>query len=36
MNAVASAMAAQEMERSRLLTLKSYDILDTPAEEVID
>ena len=36
MNAVASAMAAQEMERSRLLTLKSYDILDTPAEEVFD
>src|ERR1035438_564124 len=36
MNAVTSAMAAQEMERSRLLTLKSYDILDTPSEEVFD
>ncbi len=36
MNAVTGAMTAQEMERRRLLTLQSYDILDTPAEEVFD
>src|SRR5271168_1148154 len=36
MNAGTSTMAAQELERRRLLTLKSYDILDTPAEEVFN
>jgi EAL domain-containing protein (putative c-di-GMP-specific phosphodiesterase class I) len=36
MNAVARAATAMEKERTRLLALKSYDILDTPAEEVFD
>ena len=36
MYVAASATAASLNERSRLLALKSYDILDTPTEEVFD
>jgi EAL domain-containing protein (putative c-di-GMP-specific phosphodiesterase class I) len=35
-NAVSSEPVSSEKERVRLLVLKSYDILDTPAEEVFD
>ena len=36
MNAVTDETALLASERTRLLALKSYDILDTPAEEVFD
>ena len=36
MSAVTTAATTTEKERNRLLALKSYDILDTPAEEVFD
>jgi EAL domain-containing protein (putative c-di-GMP-specific phosphodiesterase class I) len=36
MNAVRDETALSAKERTRLLALKSYDILDTPAEEVFD
>src|ERR1700722_13547729 len=36
MNAVNSEMESAANERAPLVALKSYDILDTPAEEVFD
>jgi EAL domain-containing protein (putative c-di-GMP-specific phosphodiesterase class I) len=36
MNAVRTEMESAANERARLVVLKSYDILDTPAEEVFD
>jgi hypothetical protein len=36
MNAIMNEVALSEKERTRLLALNSYDILDTPAEEVFD
>src|ERR1700722_844176 len=36
MNAVNSEMESAANERARLVALKSYDILDTPSEEVFD
>ena len=36
MNAVKTEMESAANERTRLVALKSYDILDTPAEEVFD
>ncbi len=36
MNAVNSEMESAANERTRLVALKSYDILDTPSEEVFD
>jgi EAL domain-containing protein (putative c-di-GMP-specific phosphodiesterase class I) len=36
MNAIMNESASSAQERTRLLALKSYDILDTPGEEVFD
>jgi EAL domain-containing protein (putative c-di-GMP-specific phosphodiesterase class I) len=36
MNAIMNEVALSDKERTRLLALNSYDILDTPAEEVFD
>src|ERR1039458_10853461 len=36
MNAVRTEMESAANERTRLVALKSYDILDTPSEEVFD
>ena len=36
MNAVSNELESQAKERTRLLALGSYDIIDTPAEEVFD
>jgi len=36
LNAIMNDVTLSEKERARLLSLNSYDILDTPPEEVFD